>query len=312
MIPPNSYVLVTAAYNEEAFIEQTLKSVVAQSVLPRRWVIVSDGSTDRTDEIVQRYAAQYSFVELLRIVEKPARDFRSKVHALNSGIDRLKGMQYQYIGILDADVSFGDTYFADLLTKFGSNRKLGLAGGFILEKQNGHFQGRTSNRTHSVAGAIQMFRLECFEALGRFVGFKYGGEDWFAEITARMNGWQVAAFPELEVKHHRPTGGKVGQLRYYFSQGITDFSFGCYAPFVFLKCMIRLKERPYVLGAISRLAGFIWAYCRGQERWVSEQVAAFLSNEQKTRVSLWCRGAGAYGVRSRASELSQRSPGYRA
>ena len=99
-----TYVLITPARNEESFIELTIKSVIGQTVLPLRWVIVSDGSTDRTDEIVKRYAGEYSWIELVRMPERTERHFAGKVHAFNKGYERLQGFRHDIVGSIDADI----------------------------------------------------------------------------------------------------------------------------------------------------------------------------------------------------------------
>ena len=101
------YVLVTPARNEARFIELTIKSVIAQSVLPARWVIVSDGSTDGTDEIVRRYATSHTWIELVRMPERTERHFAGKVYAFNAGYSRVRDVSYDVIGNLDGDISFG-------------------------------------------------------------------------------------------------------------------------------------------------------------------------------------------------------------
>src|SRR4051812_18373737 len=110
-----SYVLITPARNEDAFIENTIHSVLAQTVLPLRWIIVSDGSSDRTDEIVQRYAAAHEWIELLRMPERADRQFAAKAHAFNAGYARLRDLEYDIIGNLDADITFEPDYFEYLL-----------------------------------------------------------------------------------------------------------------------------------------------------------------------------------------------------
>ena len=119
-----NYVLITPARNEEAFIQLTLQSVVAQTIRPLKWVIVSDGSTDKTDEIVQSYAAKHSWIELLRMPERTERHFAGKVHAFNAGYERLKGLDYQFICSLDADISFGPDYFEFLCRSLSKARNL--------------------------------------------------------------------------------------------------------------------------------------------------------------------------------------------
>jgi len=123
-----AYVLITPARNEAEYIELTLKSVVAQTVLPLKWVIVSDGSTDGTDDIVNKYSAGRPWIELIRMPEREERHFAGKVHAFNAGYARVAELKYDVIGNLDGDVSFDEQYFDFLLRKFTENPRLGVAG----------------------------------------------------------------------------------------------------------------------------------------------------------------------------------------
>jgi len=240
-IRDESYVLLTAAYNEQECIEETIKSVVAQVIRPKAWVIVSDGSTDRTDEIVQRYALRYPFIRFIRREKDSHCGFASKVLALRMGIQRLTLEATQFIGHLDADVSLGPCYFRDLLMKFKQDPKLGIAGGSILEQtRSGLWRSRAGNTTTSTPGAIQMFRRKCYEDIGELVPIEYGGEDWYAEIRARMCGWRVRSFSELPVHHHRQSGTRDNLLRYCYRAGYMDFAFGSHPLFELAKVLKRL------------------------------------------------------------------------
>ncbi|HXM03773.1 MAG TPA: glycosyltransferase family 2 protein, partial [Chthoniobacterales bacterium] len=280
-----SYVLVTAAHNEEAFIRKTLAAVTTQTTLPKRWVIVSDASTDGTDEIVKDYARRFEFLQLLRIGERHEHNFGSKVRALNAGLAELKEDDYEFIGILDADVSFEPFYFATLLERFERDPVLGLAGGSVHEARDGNFAPRPDNSSRSVAGAIQLFRRECQETFGDFLALKYGGEDWFAEIMAKINGWGVETFPELTVLHLKPTGiAAASRLRYYYRQGLMDYALGSDPFFEVFKCLRRFGGRPYILGALSRFSGFVLASCRREKRPVTREFIEYLRSEQKSRM----------------------------
>src|SRR4029077_19661836 len=208
-----SYVLMTPAHNEEADIERTIQSVLAQTVLPKRWLIVSDNSTDRTDEIVQQYADKNSFIRFLRVTRPPGHSFASKIVALRSGEHLLKDVPFDFIGNMDGDLSVSPSYFEDLMRQFELNPRLGLAGGFGCEEINGQFTSRGANRTHSVAHAAQLVRRECYEAFGGYAVFQYGGEDWHAQTSVRMMGWEAESVPELQIFHHKPTGAGSGQYR---------------------------------------------------------------------------------------------------
>jgi len=159
-----AYVLITPARNEAAYIELTMKSMIAQTVSPLKWVIVSDGSTDGTDSIVQNYAAQYKWIELVRTPERKERHFAGKVYAFNAGYERVKALDYDIIGNVDADISFGNDHFEFLLGKFLANPVLGVAGTAFIEDSSVAYDYEVVNIEH-VSGQCQIFRRECFEEI---------------------------------------------------------------------------------------------------------------------------------------------------
>lgn len=291
-ISKSSYVLVTAAYNEQANIEKTIESVLLQTLLPSRWVVVSDGSVDRTDEIVLKYANRHSFIRFLRVARAPGRSFGSKVRALHAGNELLNDIGYEFVGNLDADVSVPPSYFEDLISRFGLRPLLGIAGGFVVEESKGQFRDRQQNRAYSVAHAAQIVRRGCYEAINGYAVLEYGGEDWHAQTSAKMKGWEVEAFPELKIFHHRHTGEGDNLLRHKFRQGRMDYSFGSEPLFEILKCMERLPEKPRLIGSTARLAGFVWSALRHDDRPVSHEFISFLRREQKAKIRAWIKGAG--------------------
>jgi len=280
----HKYVLMTAAYNEQATIGKTLESVTHQTLLPKRWVVVSDGSSDRTDEIIQEYARNWPFIRYLRRDRKPGRSFGAKVRALQSGIPLLSDCEYSLIGNVDADVSLEPTYFEELIAYFDRRPRLGIAGGFFYEEKNGEFQNRSVNRTHAVTHAAQLVRRECYEAIGGYSVLEYGGEDWHAETSAKMKGWEIEAFPHLKIFHHRHTGEAGSLVRHKFRQGRMDYAFGSDPLFEIFKCSLRIPEKPFFIGCIARLSGFFWSWTRRDRRPVSEDFVQFLRTEQRARV----------------------------
>lgn len=280
------FVLVTAAYNEGAYIEETINSIVAQEVKPLRWVIASDGSTDDTDEIVLRYAAEHSFIKLQRLTEDHPRNFAAQANAINAAIEQVEVESYDFVGNLDADITFEPNYFKLLLDRFEQDPKLGLAGGAIHEKdRNGQFQSRRTNRANSVAHAVQMFRRECFRDIGgAYRQLPYGAPDTYAEITARMNGWEVKSFPDLAVYHHRPTSSAGGLLRGWFRQGRMDRSLGVSPVFELFKVANRIPSRPLLIGAMARLAGFIYSTYNREPQAVPPLYVEYSRREQSQKV----------------------------
>jgi poly-beta-1,6-N-acetyl-D-glucosamine synthase len=288
-----SYALVTAAYNEERYIKRAMHSVTSQSIKPAKWIIVNDGSSDRTEAIVRQYAKDHEFIELVNILEDHPRNLTAQVYAINRGFSQLKNGNYDFIGNLDADISFGPRYFEKLLDKFSEDSRLGLAGGFIYEEEGGQFRPRRGNNLGSVAHAVQLFRRECLDTLGGYKPFSWAGADWHAEVSLRMDGWRVQSFPELQVDHHRPTGKGFGLVRYWYHGGVMDYYVGTHPLFEVFRLARRVRSKPYVVGAAVRSAAFAWATITGVEREVTPEFMSFLRAEQMKRLcGSWNRWFG--------------------
>ena len=275
------YALITAARNEQEYIGFPAEAVASQTVRPRKWVIVSDGSTDATDQVVKDYTEKWNFIQFVRGEEGNGRSgFASKVSALNTGYECLRNTDYDFIGHLDADVSFEPDCYERLLAKFRENPRLGLAGGFIYESRGGRFHSRPTNRGRSVAGAVQLFRRKCYEDVGSVVPFTMGGEDAYAEVMARMKGWHVEAFPDIKIFHHRRSTKARGVMREFFLYGAMDYALGYHPFFEILKGISRIKERPPVTAALLRMSGFVWSYISRRKRPVPAEFIRYVRREQ--------------------------------
>lgn len=285
-----TYVLITPARNEAAFIEQTIKSVVAQTARPAKWIIVSDGSTDGTDEIVNKYAAKHAWIELVRMPERRERHFAGKVYAFNAGYEKLTGLQYDVIASLDADITFDGDYFAFLLRQFVENPRLGVAGTPFQEEGQGYDYRFTS--VEHVSGACQLFRRECFEEVGGYVPIKIGGVDLVAVMTARMKGWRTRTFTDRFSVHHRQMGtAKQSALMVAFRGGRGDYMLGGHPVWEFCRCIYQMTRRPILLGGIFRLAGFTTAMVSGSPKLVSADLVNFRRAEQMRRLRGLAQGA---------------------
>jgi len=284
-----AYVLITPARDEAAYIEQTLRSVVAQTVLPAKWVIVSDGSTDGTDEIVGRYAGRHGWIELVRTPDRAERHFAGKVHAFHAGCARLRDVAYEVIGNLDADISFAPDYFAFLLGRFAENPSLGVAGTAFTENSAVAYNYDIVNLEH-VSGQCQLFRRQCYEDIGGYRPIKGGGIDLTAVLTARMRGWKTRTFTEKTFVHHRLMGTGAGsllssRLRY----GRQDYYLGGHPLWEIFRSAYQMKQRPYVLGGLLILAGYTAAFLRRVERPIPHELVAFRRKEQMERLSMLLR-----------------------
>jgi glycosyltransferase involved in cell wall biosynthesis len=277
-----SYVLITPARNEAMFIELTIKSVISQTVCPLKWVIVSDGSTDGTDEIVTKYATENNWIELVRMPERRERNFAGKVHAFNAGYATLRDMRYDMLGSLDADISFDKDYFAFLLGKFNGDPKLGLVGTPFKDRSIYDYQFVSIEH---VSGACQLFRRACFEEIGGYVPNKAGGIDHVAVLTARMKGWKTRTFTDKVCLHHREMGAaNYNLLIGKFKTGGLDYSLGGHPLWEVFRAVYQMSKRPFVIGGLMILAGYLFAMVQRVERSVTPELIEFRRGEQMLRL----------------------------
>jgi glycosyltransferase involved in cell wall biosynthesis len=283
-----SYVLITPARNEEAFLEATIRSVISQTHRPGKWVIVSDGSTDGTDEIAKRYAQQYDWIELLRMPEHRDRQFAAKANCFNAGYARLQGLNYDIIGNLDADITFQSDYFEFLTGKFAQMPNLGVAGTPFVEdstQPDQHTYAHQFAQLDHVSGACQLFRRQCFEQIGGYLPIKGGAIDWIAVTTARMKGWQTRTFLEKTCLHHRKIGtGTDNKLMVRFRYGQKAYYVGGHPVWEYLRGIFQMRQRPFILGGAYFIFGFLWASVTRMPRPVSPELMAFHRSEQMARL----------------------------
>jgi glycosyltransferase involved in cell wall biosynthesis len=279
------YVLITPARNEETFLEKTIQSVVAQSVLPERWVIVDDGSTDRTPEIAEASSRRYPWIELVRRPQRQDRNFAGKVHAVNAGLERVQSLKFEVMGNLDADVSFEPDYMAFLMQKFTQDPRLGV-GGTPFTQEGDYDSTRDSfEGSNYVAGPCQLFRFRCWQEIGGYVANRAGGVDWIAVMTARMKGWTARSFPEKRFHHYRSMGtaGR-GPLAAMFSYGEKDYYLGGSPIWQMFRVGYRMTKKPFVAGGLALLFGYGWAALRRVPRPVSAELMRFHRCEQMKKL----------------------------
>lgn len=284
-----NYLLITPARNEEAFLELTIRSVVSQSIRPKRWVIVSDGSTDRTDEIASRYAAEHDWIEFVRMPPREGRDFAGKVGSFNAGYWRAKHLEHDIVGSLDADISFDPDYFEFLLQKFAEDPRLGIAG-TPFDEGGDTYDYRFSSLDH-VSGACQLFRRECFDEIGGYIPLKGGGIDVVAVLTARMKGWRTRTFPEKICVHHRPMGSANDRKKFAanFKLGQRAYRLGFHPLWQLFRSVYQMTRRPYVTGGIALGAGYYWAMVRRVDRQVAKELVQFQRADQMKRLQVFFR-----------------------
>ena len=278
------YVLITPARNEEAFIEKTIESVIHQTFLPVKWVIVDDASTDKTPEIISRYLAQHPWMEMVQMPPRRDRSFAAKVHSFNAGYERVKDLQYEVIGNLDADISFDEDFLDFLVGRFAEDPALGVAGTIFREEGYSSETDSFEGQKH-VSGQCQLFRRRCFEEIGGYIPHRAGGIDWMAVTTARMKGWKTKSFREKSFFHHRHYGdGRARYPRRMFSYGEKDYYLGGHPLWELFRVAYRTTKRPYLFSGLALGLGYCWAFLRRTPRPVSRELMAFHRHEQMLKL----------------------------
>jgi len=279
------YVLLTACRNEASFIPEAIRSVLSQSLPPLLWLILDDGSTDGTADLVERLAKGKEWIRVHRLERRAQRSFGGQYRAIMRGYEMVRDLGFDYLSVLDADISFEDAdYFRRLLEELQQNPRLGIAGGAVCEKENGSFKERPGNAAWSVAGGVQTFRREVFEAIGGYLPLEYGASDSLAVLMAKMKGWQVRSLPALRVRHYRPSSSADGQMRGAFHRGLMEAAFGYDAAFMVAKSLRRLTFRPRVMGSLLTLAGYFSYKLKGGRPVIPSEACAYLRRTQRKRL----------------------------
>lgn len=295
------YVLLTPVKNEESTIGITIDSVVKQSLLPTEWIIVSDGSTDQTDSIVEAAARTNRWIRLIQLPVRPTRSFSAVVHATETGVKAIRSAEYKYLGLLDADVRFAPNYFELLIERFEQEPNLGLAGGMVVDVGSSK---RVPSNLEDIPGAVQFFRRNCFDSLGGLLAIPEGGWDALTCAKARMNGFKTRLIRELVVDHLKPRNiSEGGVIRRTWQLGVRDYALGYHPLFELVKCVRRITNPPVVVAAVAWFAGYCSAMCRRRPRLLPPDLLAFVRQEQTRRLrSLFGRSSGTSRGLARISE----------
>lgn len=281
--PSRKYVLITPARDEAATISRTIESVAGQTILPEEWVIVSDGSTDDTDRFIQEAALKRPWIRLIQLPPRPQRSFAAVVENTEKGIATLQCHNYQYLGLLDADVMFQPDYFEKLIHHFEADSQLGLAGGVVIDV--GTPRNKLPRNRMDVPGAVQFFRRSCFESIGGLIPVPEGGWDGLTCAVARMNGFSTRLCAELIVDHLKPRNvSQGGLLRRKWQMGVRDYALGYHPLFELMKCAGRLLEPPFVVGTIAWWLGYATSSIGNRPRMVPTNLVSHVRREQRLRL----------------------------
>jgi biofilm PGA synthesis N-glycosyltransferase PgaC len=283
------YIIITPARDEEAYIHKTILAVVQQTTRPEQWIIVDDGSRDRTGAIIDGYAAAHPWI---KPVHRSNRGFRQAgggvIDAFNQGYEQIESLDWDFIVKLDADLSFAPDYFERCFTEFEKDESLGIGGGSIYHEQDGTLKLEPNPMFH-VRGATKIYKRECWVKLGGLL--RAPGWDTVDEVKANMLGWTTRSFPHLQVSHYRFTGAADGEWKDSVKNGRANYIAGYHPVFMLVKCVRRVAAKPYLTGAMGLLWGFLSGYFARAARVEDPELIRYTRTQQMRRVlflgSIW-------------------------
>jgi glycosyltransferase involved in cell wall biosynthesis len=277
-----TYIVITPARDEELHIQKTIRSMVSQTRPPAQWVIVDDGSRDRTGPLCDTWAEK---VDWITTVHRPDRGSRNsaggEIDAFYAGFRAVTVPSWEFVVKLDGDLSFDPDYFERCLQRFSSQPRLGIGGGEIYNVIGLRYVTERNPRFH-VRGAVKMYRRACFERIGGLVNRP--GWDTLDEVTANYLGWNTQTFDGIAVYHHRVTGGAAGPWRNAVKNGLCNYTLGYHPAFMALKCVKRVSERPYLVKSIGLAWGFTKGYLRRMPQVDDKRIISYVRSQQLNRL----------------------------
>ena len=280
---PVKYIVITPVRDEEEHVQATIRSVTSQTLRPAEWIIVDDGSTDNTAEILKSHAEKF---EWIRVVRRPDRGMRKSgagvIEAFYAGYQMLSRKDWDFIVKLDGDLTFCADYFEKCFEHFTSDGKLGIGGGQIYHNLGGE-QRLEANPKFHVRGATKIYKRACWEDIGGLV--EAPGWDTIDEVKASMLGWKSYSFQELHLLHQRVTGSADGLLRDRVKHGLACYVSGYHPLFLAASCVSRLHRKPYLTGSAAICYGYLKGYWTRTPRVNDRRLIKYLRRQQLRR--LW-------------------------
>lgn len=276
----NRYIIITPVRNEEKFLRDTIAAVTAQTIRPVEWIIVNDGSTDGTREIIETAASQYPWI---RPLHRADRGFRKSgggvMEAFHEGLTKIESREWDFLVKLDGDLTFSKDYFEKCFAHFDSNPKLGIGGGLVCNEINGQrvLDSKDDPKFH-VRGATKIYRRACWDEIGGLI--RATGWDTMDELKANMLGWKTYTFLEIHLIHHRETGGADGAWRNYFKNGRANYIVGYHPFFMLGKCAKRFFRRPYFIASLALGCGFVTGYIARVPQVMDQALIRYLRDQQ--------------------------------
>jgi len=269
------YVIISPVRNEEDYLELTLKSVINQTVRPVEFILVNDGSTDSTPDIIDRYTARHEWIRRLDLEDRghylPG---KGVVNAFYAGFNKISDPDWQYVVKLDCDLEFGNDYFERILEEFDKNPKLGIASGCTYLPSKGPLVKEPTQEDHPV-GPSKVYKSECWAQIGGMK--KIPGWDLADLLDAQMKGWETRCFFDLKLIHYRLTGSRrKGVWVPKFLQGQFEYKHGYSFTYTLIKAIKNVFSKPLIIGSIAKVTGYLFSFLKKEDYLFDKEMRSFL------------------------------------
>lgn len=269
------YIIITPAKDEAKYIHYILDSVVKQTLLPEKWIIVNDGSTDNTASIIEKYAKDYSWIQLINndSVGEERAEGSKIIRAFYAGYNSLINHDYDFIVKLDADLTLPENYFKIIANAFQTNPHLGICGGrLFVEKYNKYIT--RNGFDNYVPGAFKSYSKACFNDIGGIMPVL--GWDGLDLLTAMYKGWDIEVLP-LKVITHRPTAIDYSTMKLNFQKGEAIYRMGSSFTLVIIRTLVRLKQRPFIFAGVSYFMGYLHSLFSNDQKYVNKDIEKYIN-----------------------------------
>lgn len=280
------YLVITPVRDEEAYIAHTIESMIAQTMRPHRWVIVDDGSTDRTCEIISDACRKNPWISILK---RRNRGYRRPgggvIMAFYAGYGSVASDAWDFIVKLDGDLIFERYYFEKCFEKFARENRLGIGGGTVYAIKNGkEVIDSNGDPPFHVRGATKIYKKECWNAISPLL--MAPGWDTVDEVKANMFGWTTRTFKDVCLTQLKATGSAEGGLQDCYKNGVGSCIAGYHPFFMLARCVRRMPRKPYLCGSVALWCGFCAGYVKGVHKLRQLDVIHYLRRQQLRRLFL--------------------------
>jgi len=278
------YVIISPVKDEERYLPLTLRSITEQTVPPRRWVIVSDGSVDATAAIARQWAASFPWIT---VVEKENEGGRKRgggvIRAFYRGFEQVRDEPWEFVVKLDGDLSLPPDFFQRILAEFARRPRLGISSGVSYAWTGKKWIEEKASRGYTY-GETKVYRRRCFEEIGGLV--EHMGWDGIDHVKAVQLGWEAESVPGVIFYHHRRQGKATGFVRAEVEEGLCSYFMGYHPLFLVARGIKRMRCYPYGVGGLALIGSYWWNWVRRYPRHADREFIKFLRRNQLRKLLL--------------------------